>query len=335
MGATDRPPRTKPIALPAIRDRFVMRARHLKAFPPFREMLERERAAWDARFPQFAIGRPSLPPDETMAEYGPYFPAYPPSLSRGITEINALSGKERREHPDYDAICDAANEWLWLVLRLAKEWWPADVFPVWTTGGTGHPAGAFVSACLVWRLQVVSENWIVKAHLAGPVASAYNPERGEHPTAVFWRAYATAMDEAYRAAAESGAAMGIEELRRLQRRAHDEANEREREASPKDIRDWFYYVPVYPGMTSTDWRAMEPWVIKGLDARFGPNPLARHAKRLREEGLSARRIAIELGVSERHAGRLLDVEDPEPPASSHEKAGGQDGADPRGGAGAP
>ena len=71
-------------------------------------------------------------------------------------------------------------------------------------------------------------------------------------------------------------------------------------AHPRD----YPFLPLYVGMTTTDWQDLEPEVMAFL-RRGNGDPLAEAARRLRRRGESAGKIARLLGVSPRQVGRYL------------------------------
>jgi hypothetical protein len=314
------PNATNDVVTPSIRKIFVKHARKLKRKPAFLRALQEQRTAWNLAWPRFAIGQLGPPPAEQF--WLPNDFPIPPPLARASEEYNRLLAA-RRPIEEKAAIGEpvhgAFQAWRTILIRLCEAWWPADVYPNWVCPWEAnpiiHPAWNFLAACLVWQPTQVPEEWI-RAYGLTPVARNYDPSNPEGPgRVVFYRAlcerlYTTLAD----AFADSPDQMALlESAARDAFRAAVQAQRARGETREPDR--WF--VPLYPGLTSTDWQRFRARAIAranseglGRGASEGGN-MATAGRRRRARQLwddpdySLREISDLLGLSPRQTGRLI------------------------------
>lgn len=314
--------------MPSIRQRYVRRARSLKEAPGFRKALDDIVSEWNKQYPRFEITRRGYPPDR------PYELVegvkLPPRLHAGASAVGlskfleaalqtnpiyppklwaALLVKMERENATHEPLTaddELANgagvEWQRLTLDLCLRWWPPEYYYNWMGLQTTHPARWFVSACLIWDPRDVPEEWIRDWSLH-PICTPSDPVNPERNLAII---YLEALYESFsiriEAAVLNGTPITVEFLDRAHEQAERDADAAERRALPNPHAG-YCYVPVYPGMTSSDWRNMEPSVIATLDSMF--YGLEYHARRLHAEGKTPAEIAHLIGLSERQTRRYL------------------------------
>lgn len=254
-------------------------------------------ADWDARFPEFRIGRRGFPPENPYRGGSDY--PYPEPLIAAIDRMN--SGPDPAANLD-STVLDIAFQWRLMVFSYTDDWFPKKYFPNWVAPSL-HPAAQFVGSCILWRPDTVSEH-AVKAFSLGVVGVPSNPANSEeHPQVIFYRTLLRLFTDRLDGAVTSGESITREVMIATYRDAMDEAGRASSEAS-FDQSKHFRYVPVFPGMTSTDWQELEVAVLGEL-ARDRSTLLTTHAQSLRREGMSVQRIAGTLGVSRRTAARML------------------------------
>jgi hypothetical protein len=279
--------------------------------PEFQDAVAQAREEWDNSFPAFAIGDAQYrPPDEEDSFKGVLRVAlYPHRLGAAIAELHTKQAESTaiaRSNRDR-TIIDAAESWFALVRRLSREWWPREHFPL-GEGGTvmGHPAGFFVAGCLIYLPDSIPESWIVR-HTPNISSYAYDPDYPEtHPEAVWWRTYALALERGVLETVSAGKPLSRSDYDEIQQNAWNEALTKSDESRRKYPDEWSWYVRLFPGMTSSDWRALEPRVLQTIEHAFQATSVARLAQRLFAEGMSLRQIAFTLGISRRQAARYVD-----------------------------
>jgi len=291
---------------PKLRDRFVTRARHLKANRSFKEAIERDRATWDERFPAYRIGRAGYPPEEVAEGPDRFVVVYPPLLARAVVRLDAHL-TPATWGPDDRATATARQEWWRLVRRLADAWWPEVYFP-WRTFHGGHPADPFVSACLVWRTTVVSEEWVARDRALTVSLMPPEVDRASSGDLSFWSTLGKTLDAALADATSTGGSVTADQVTAMRIAALSAARGARAAVHDSDPRTWMPYVRLVPDMTSTDWRGLEQQVLAVLRAQYGGHfvHVHSHVHRLHAEGRSKSSIAGELGLSERQVSRILE-----------------------------
>jgi len=205
---------------------------------------------------------------------------------------------------------EADLDWKNLVVDICRRWWPERFFPVWQDAWI-HPAAPFVYSCLVWGPVLVPEEWIETVRPVVMWAHVPQLAKGMSPDAVRWHSvYLSVMTQIDDMLAR-GETISHEDLCRLDRAAviasfqngvgrgngyegvghaaHVPANE-------------MPVVPLYPGMTSTDWRGMEAHVLAEIERYY---PFEDDIRKLHEQGESIYAIARLVGYSESQVREIV------------------------------
>lgn len=285
--------------VPAIRKRFVARARHLATHPPFVTATAAATEKWGADYPAFAFTRGGVPPDRHPD------PGDTPLPSALHAAIMAANGRHIPSAPavDRETTFAAALTWTDLTLALAREWWPEEYYPAWPWPGLTHPALPFVGACLIWPPVMVPEEW-VDGRVLTVRGLPYDPfEPSANPAVVFARAQHAALLHDLHATLGRGETITPAWLDAAALRAAMRGADASCAAFEAGERGYYEFVPVFPGMATTEWRALEAPVRRGL-ARTD-DWLRDHARHLAGTGMSTRQIAGLLGISRQKVARML------------------------------
>jgi hypothetical protein len=297
----------KQVRLPSIRARFVKRARHLQRHRPFLRALEDALARWNERYPELAIHDRGVPPDHPPEWWD--FEPMPAFL------FSAYVAYQERLQADEAAVPPLGlPKWRRLLRELCRAWWPSEYYPNWTDGDLypiDHPAMPFVAACLLWQpALLVPEEWISSKPLS-PDALGFDPS-GRTPLEMLQlqelmiRASEAADDLADACAAKPQPPEEV--LKELFDRAETTIRAlgtvlhswKPKDSASPTQGEGFYYVRIFPGMTSSDWRALESSALE-----CAATALRDRARRLAEDGHSIRSIASLLGVSRLTVKRML------------------------------
>ena len=278
---------------PSVRRRFVHRARTLKEHRGFLSDVDQAIAQWKSDYPAYAIGSRPVAPDEWWITPGQWF-VWPPRLLTRLRTENAFFAENRTS--------SATLQWSQLVLKLCTTWWPAKYYNNWLQAAPyQHPAGPFVSGCLIYRPPGVPEDWILAQGLF-PSELSHDPgDTLRHPEAVFYRTAYFAVLEAVYESVSRGVSLTPEMLNTIDCEAHARGHAASYEVMlPRD--NQFHYLHLHAGMTREDYRAAEPYVFFNVLDHGAPEWTA-HIAGLRQEGMSDRAIARLLGVDHRQVSR--------------------------------
>lgn len=286
--------------IPSIYRRFVNRARFLREHPPFLRALDQTIADWNQRYPAFAIRQRGQPPTERVdnALWGPT----PMALQEAIERLNGL------RHPPLDTATheltgEAIGYWGSLLLALCREWWPEPYYPAWFWPAV-HPGIPFVAACLVWRPALVPEAW-AEPRVIQPMGVRFDPfDPDTQPEGAFWRAAFDCLVDFIAQAIRNRTALTPEWLNEIVEQAFVRASHAE-SAERSPLAGERMFVPIFSGMTSSDWRAIEASVLAHLARHGRTDSIQAHARRLKAEGMSERQIAGLLGIDRRTVHRLM------------------------------
>lgn len=288
--------------IPTIHRRFLNRATFLRRHPPFRRFLDEERDTWSARYPAFRLDERSIPP------HGPSFVGmdtpHPQRLMEELSTVYEYVDRGRltqQEHDRYQHAEEARLYWRDRMRELCNMWWPPEYYPNPIGHHRFHPALAFVGGCMLYRLDLVPDRW-VKPYVSGVQGVYYDPGDIDNiPEVVFYRTLFSSTVRHLNSALESGTVITPDVIGEAARSAFDDAL-RQRQERDQPL---FQYVAIYPGMTTSDWRALEPIVQDSLSWHLRREPLDAVARRLVDEGKSIRSVAGLLGVSRRTVERML------------------------------
>jgi hypothetical protein len=300
------PPR-RSLFEPTLRARYVTRARYLKERADFRLAIEQHRIEWDERFPQFAIGKPASPPNVRLDSPDSFVIVYPAPLEEAVARLDVHLTSASWDADDHKA-AQARHSWRRLTTQLAETWWPEQHFPMWRTFTGDLPAVPFVAACLLWRVELVPEEWIAREQALMVSMLPPDAESGTIGEFSYWSTYARTLNAALDNL-QLDEYLSVADLHQLRQHADTAARAAIRAVRGSDRRTWTHMVRLIPGMTTTDWREMEQQVMQIHDFLYGASPVRVLAQRLYAQGMTPYRIARELGISDRHAIRILKDED--------------------------
>lgn len=287
------------IRIPSVlRARFVRRALYLKTHRKFVLAIDSAVLEWNKSHAGFAISsRADDPRNPIPNDY-----LYPYLLKRAI---DTTQGDFQSELAI--SASEAAVEWRQLVDRLCMEWWPEKYYPDWT-GSITHPATRFISACLVSSPLRVPEEWIRQSGIGGGLLiTRHDPENPHHRLEALekqdlWRIF----NEHLVRLLESQGSITKEDISGIVDQVWAEAFEamchRSLRATPR------YWVPVFPGMTDVDWKAMRSSVKSLLDKPRNGGKLQDHIVHLvNQEGMSVNAVANLLGMDRTSVNRFLKI----------------------------
>jgi hypothetical protein len=308
-------PRSRAAAPRKLRKRFVTRAAFLKEHKPFLTALDDTIVRWNAEYPQYAIPRRTHVPDDPLRpDDNPEYPpslgfVYPPALQAANDEDYRRSIERTWElaraglQPEWrtnDAITLALTAWQLLVKELCTTWWPPEDYPNWLHHHK-HPATRFVSACLLWEPREVPEEWVQEQNIEIHRATIDPRDPSQSPQAQMWLKAWANLQVRLRLIFSLKSSLTIEDVDPLMQDAWLQAwrEAQEQVGTPTGGSFAFFVIP--PGMTSQDWRAMEPYAVAAAE-----RSLYERAHSLEQAGMSRTQIANQLGVSRRRVQQILD-----------------------------
>jgi hypothetical protein len=289
-----------------LRNRYLRRAKSLLRDDAFAARVAELRAEWDDRFPALAIKIPEGPPSDIPImfdkRYG--FLIVPERLARVwqriISERDSTGLSQTFGNMGAEALVPL-NGWRTLVISECRHWWPPSQFANYA-GQYGHPASAFLGACLAYDL------------------SSFPPDRidrliAKHHEVLFWHPFDPTDDDAHptiaglRAEQEYlwsvvGSSIGDdhERLREIQDTAARRRIAAERRSQGNSA-DW-WYIPLTPAVPA-DWELAGKLITNQIDHVYGPNPVHDHVELLAANGEKPRAIARTLGLSESRVRQVL------------------------------
>jgi len=281
---------------PSIRHRFVVRATTVRADPLFLEQVTEIRRTWSQAHPEFSLSLPEWAPDP-LPEGDPVI-VFPPKV-----ELFA-SGAVNQDAPEN--VQQAGGHWIDLVMKLCRSWWPIEYgFHNWLAGFFSHPAALFVSACLLWRPESVSEESIVVGNL-GPQPIPFDPrDEWAHPGAMYWRMYASTLAKLIDDAITDGGRIDETWGDRAARAASQAAWMERAQTLRSNPDEMFWYLPLFPGVKTSDGKDLVSNIHLTLTAVYGDDPVGDRARDLKLSGLSNAKIAKLLGTSTKTIARWL------------------------------
>jgi hypothetical protein len=302
----------EPVA--AVRDRYVRRAENLKSHRPFLDALAAARAGWNDRYPTHRLPQrvDDIPEDLDPDAYSPFDPpplvrrSTPPGPRLGVVPGYFLP-TDREPTPaelTREAWSLCVNDWGDLKQRLCEAWWPPEWFPPTPFGRYGHPALKFVWACLYWKpCSLEAKQWIAQYPLRISYTSrdlfGIGPPMAD-PEVEYHRVLHETFRAGIRAASRTGEPITDAIIDREEETARAMAVRARSAAVAHESRRLTPYFAIFPGMTWRDWRAMERPAVDAAEERR-PDALPAHwrviARKLREDGMSANKIAFSLGIS--------------------------------------
>lgn len=318
-----------------LHERFVARAQNLLEDRQFRARVSTVREGWDREYPPLAVGSPIFPTVEQLERsMSLWFEYRPPRMLKIMKCLNFRDFSRRGYRQEQLRTfgmqgCDCGCLWSWPELIRAEadwesrieslcfEWWPPEYFPV--VSPFRHPARNFVAACLLWRFEVVPASLIQQPDL--------RPRRMPDDQLLYWYEMANGLFEHIEQRVKDGGQIDQTDLTAIVDEVHEVAFSRfVRLYEPSDpfrtLNQTFeneyehfldtvwsmgpdaslrhlwkpLYVPIYPGMKTTDWRALEHIVMAEMEDQLGSEPIAHWIDVLSQRGLSDRAISRLLGV---------------------------------------
>ncbi len=288
---------------PSVRRRYVTRAQTLLEDRTFRDALSDIRSEWDRTYPTYSIGRPAMFPEPTVPTINSTHAA-PPQLLAAFARAKA----DRRYDRDEEPVWGALDSWKRFVNAECRRWWPARFFPNYIGWG-GHPGSLFLSSCIVYDERTVPTTLIFENHYV-PEHHPFDPtDDDSNPVVIGLRARCEALEQALRdALTDSGdaAEKAINQAKSKGFWVQLEVEDRDpvQYASGYIVNGW-WYVPLLPEMTTSDWDAMRTEAIATVRRVYGDDPVRSHILRLSDDRVPASQIARLLGVSERHVYNVL------------------------------
>ncbi len=305
MAAVESPSERRENRGPSVRRRYVTRAKTLIQDRLFQEAMREARSRWDTAFPAYSIGRPSQCPGPTIPTINSTH-TMPPKLMSAWTRAKEERRFDHREEPAWDAW----RSWEGLVNAGCQRWWPSRFFPNYIGWGR-HPASLFFSCCIAYDERTVPTTLIPENHYV-PEHHPFDPtDDDSNPVVIGLRAERVALQQALRdALAPHGdaAEKAINHARNVGFWAQHEAEMRNPMAldpSGEYLTSGWWYVPLLPEMTTSDWYAMRTEAIATVRRVYGEDPVRSYILQLSEDQVRAPQIARLLGVSERHVFKVL------------------------------
>jgi hypothetical protein len=247
------------------------------------------REQWNAEHPDHRIDQPSAPP--VLQCHPPHWVPCPPSLELFHPDQNAPAITDRHSIVEYRSHV-VYQSWLYALKDICDEWWPRQYYPVWTVP---HPAIVFVGACLAWDPRLADAEWITQKPIE-PFRIGWHPGAIDTPWSIYWQTAYERLLERLRQAIRDRTWMSSELLDQAMEQAEDAAAD----ACSATLRNSpdYYYVLLYPGLTTTDWGPLGSTMLE-----HAQNRLDEEARHLFEQGRSIRSIAALLGVDRKTVQR--------------------------------
>lgn len=276
--------RRNPDGLAGSRRRYIRRAVTVAASPEFRQDVDELRLKWNRDAPRYrVIPVPSvttLLQSDTLKQG---YPSFEPPRLREDTP-NAGSGQV------------SLVDWMQLQAGICRQYWPVKYFPL--VPPMIHPAMLFVSAC-----------FFCSSYEVGEIAERFFPEFSIGPHSM---PYEPRPDDRYRIAELTGQVNFLLGVMRTQfgdswtdartveskvaggQYAQEEGVRRWWSDDPSD--DW-WYIPLPPGLSTTDFRNAAGMIVEFMRGIHGDRRLDDMVFELRDERLSQQKIADLLGIS--------------------------------------
>lgn len=288
-------------AIPKMRRRFVKRGKFLTTNRRFLKAIQQEVEEWDRAHPLFTIGDRKYPP-QNLNESWVETPQ-PPRLYFAMINVNDAYQSELRAQASelqidlQDAIYHACMDWSTLLRRLCEAWWPPDKFPNWM-GRYGHPALRFFAACLLMNPIQVQPEELIGTEGLSPISLSFDPlDPNAPPLVAFWRTQYEFVMQHLSEAISNGIAITPEWLESIKAGAQESGSSAFDEAHRSGREQTHLFLPLLPGMSTTDLRGLEPIIMSRLRPHYRDGPAREQVLALEAQQYSVKRSAEELGVS--------------------------------------
>ncbi len=276
-----------------VRKHAVQRARMLKTNLSFCDRLDSSRSKWNARYPEFSISGEGKPP--AGADFPIFDMAFPVGLWNKWSDPDRPPERTSEDRAAFFRVNAAFWDWKRLVDEVTALAFPQEHYPK-RVPVSSHIAVPFISLCLMYNQTFVPENSVLLDNF-GPEPLWYDPyDLGTHhvykSNQVQLRGYQNALVEEL--------ANDPDMLRRIELRVIDEERVaiESSEIPPASVEPVYWFVPLSPFMTSTNWRKMEPLVLSKVSEIWGDDPTRDQIRDLSSVGgLSNTEIAKILGTT--------------------------------------
>jgi hypothetical protein len=284
-----------------LRNRYLKRALFLATDPTFQRRISMSRREWRKIAPDFPLSDPVMQLDELEGFYGPMEICVPPRLR----EFFRTKSNERKD-PEFFG--DAYMKWVQVLDQISNEFWPESDFQ--RSGGNNSISNPFVSAAMqmeTWALPSISHD-VIPTIRYEIESLPYPPNISRQWEAEVLRGQVATITEYLFSKVPDR-----DEVESILRDAHLKGLEQARRVYPhgpignfSDFDSWWHFLPIRPGISSTDVTAVAPQLVAQSKRSFGPRPLASRVIELKKMGLKRQEIANRLGISTKRVTELIN-----------------------------
>ena len=299
--------------LPTLRGRYRRRAVYLLENPKsgFLDAVEKARAAWSERYPQWSIRLRPIPADLAVSmELGQMMMFWPQTLWRDYQAAASPNWSERVRNPL--AIIGTSREWCDLVHELAYQYWPEHLFVNPFAERRMHGAAGIVSASLLHCsdttiIPVGQVDHLLPRFAATPKALPYSPYSHLSPDLIavdqgklFF--YERLVDELLKDSPERRQSVHLDAIEAGWEHSR---NLYPHGSMPPDTGEWWWYVPILPGMSAEDVRRVESEIEEVARHIAGETPIDDMIFDLLRQGATHQGIADSLGIDKSTVTRRI------------------------------
>lgn len=298
-----------------LRDRYIARAKVLLDDKKlgFLESIRDARSVWAQHHQRWKVEVAPAPDnlalDANLIKEGMLWPEdlwrdHSVSISSG--RFSELSIEVHRQ------VQDASHDWTAIVHHLCHQYWPEKHFINPYVRNHRHAAAGLVSASLLHFSATTVIPYDRVEHLIpkfqiGPEALPYSPHE---PLAGHQVARNSGMLAYYQELVERLLKDDPDKLREIWMAALDAGHELEKQlfpdgTMPSDQRKWWWYIPIFPGMSAEDLRRAESDVESIARGLSGDRPIDDMIASLKKEGKTHQAIADLLGIDTSTVKRRL------------------------------
>jgi len=281
----------------------VTRAETLKADPEFLGEIKRARSEWNLGFPDYSldVGTSLSAVEDAGKRLSGGLSVYPVKLLEAIVAHDRLPkqkrrAEKRRSPTRWRLLGEAMAWWHDMLDSVTNRMWPPDDFP---HAEPYHPAMLFVALCVICGTESTeSDEYALTtkafAHGPGPLWAPSPPGDRDVPGD---KANLAVLVDKLRLVASGEASMTPYDAQQLLEVGELARHNVSEELLPHP-KSGFWYVPITPGLTSAQWRTMQPRVLTASHVRFGPDVVDVRVRYWKERGLGPKAIAHRLGISD-------------------------------------
>lgn len=284
--------------LARLRDRYIRRAVALLESSAFNGAINDTRATWNQQHPQHRISVEIIPEDahplDSWLEQRMLWPASLLQVARD--QVRRARDGTWTSEDDREV---ATLSWTTIVNALGLRFWPSKYF-LNPYQKLGHPATGFVSACLLYHAGTITPEGVERLfpHLTVDIeALPYEPaDPWDFEKALGGLAfYRSVVRELLQDDPQRLKALEIEAIRVSAKAARKKYPEG-RWGPGAD--QWWWYVPVVPGMSASDLTDAAPRIAETISQVFGFTPINDLIIELADAGTPIPGIAELLGITE-------------------------------------